>query len=100
MWYAIVADDVDDSLARRRQARPAHVARLRALQEAGRLLAAGPLPAIDAEDPGAAGFTGSIIIAEFDSLAQAEEWAQADPYVGAGVYREVRVRPFRLSFPE
>lgn len=99
MWYAIVALDHPDSLAKRLATRPAHLARLRELQDAGRLLLAGPFPAIDAEDPGAAGFSGSLIIAEFADLTTAQAWADADPYVAAGVYREVSVRPFRKTLP-
>jgi len=99
MWYAITGIDDKDSLARRQTARPAHVDRLRELLSAGRLLLAGPFPAIDAEDPGPAGFTGSLIIAEFDDLAAAKRWADADPYIAAGVYREVRVQPFRKTLP-
>lgn len=99
MWYAIVGSDVPDSLARRLSVRPAHLERLKRLREEGRLLLAGPFPAIDAEDPGPAGFTGSLIIAEFDDLAAAQRWADADPYMSAGVYREVRVQPFRKTLP-
>jgi uncharacterized protein YciI len=99
MWYAIQALDHPDSLERRLAARPAHVARLHALRDAGRLLLAGPFPAIDAEDPGAAGFSGSLIVAEFADLAAARAWADADPYLVAGVYREVSVRPFRKVLP-
>lgn len=99
MWYVIVGQDVPDSLEKRLAARPAHVARLTALQEAGRLLLAGPFPAVDAVDPGAAGFSGSLIVAEFPSLADAETWAQADPYVAAGVYAQVSVKPFRKTLP-
>ncbi len=99
MWYAIIGTDVPDSLERRKAARPAHLARLAALTEAGRLLLAGPFPAIDAEDPGPAGFSGSLIIAEFPDLAAAQAWADADPYVAAGVYREVSVKPFRRVLP-
>lgn len=99
MWYVIEATDRADSLAARLQARPAHLARLRELLDAGRLLLAGPFPAIDSEDPGPAGFTGSLIVAEFADLAAARTWADADPYVAAGVYREVSVRPFRKTLP-
>ena len=99
MWYAITGTDNTDSLARRQSVRPAHLERLKQLQAEGRLLLAGPFPAIDAEDPGAAGFTGSLIIAAFDDLAAAKAWADADPYIGAGVYREVRVPPFRKGLP-
>ncbi|MGO3128372.1 MAG: YciI family protein [Luteimonas sp.] len=99
MWYAIEGHDGEDVLARRVEARPAHLARLLALHDAGRLLLAGPCPAIDAEDPGPAGFSGSIVIAEFDSLADARAWADADPYVEAGVYVRIDVRPFRQVLP-
>jgi uncharacterized protein YciI len=99
MWYAIIGIDETDSLAGRQTARPAHVERLRQLQSEGRLLLAGPFPAIDAEDPGPAGFTGSLIVAEFADLAAARAWADADPYIAAGVYREVSVRPFRKVLP-
>ncbi|MEF3081794.1 YciI family protein [Luteimonas sp. SMYT11W] len=99
MWYAIEGYDGEDVLARRGTARPAHLARLIALRDAGRLLLAGPCPAIDAEDPGPAGFSGSIVIAEFESLADARAWADADPYVEAGVYVRVDVRPFRPVLP-
>ncbi len=99
MWYAIEGHDGDDVLERRKQARGDHLARLQALQQAGRLLLAGPCPAIDAEDPGPAGFTGSIVIAQFDSLVEARLWADADPYVAAGVYARVDVRPFRPVLP-
>jgi uncharacterized protein len=99
MWYAITGVDEADSLARRQAVRPAHLERLRRLVAEGRLLLAGPFPAIDAEDPGPAGFTGSLIIAEFADLAAARRWAEADPYVAAGVYREVRVQPFRKTLP-
>lgn len=99
MWYAIEGYDDADVLGRRLQARPQHLARLHALRDAGRLLLAGPCPAIDAEDPGQAGFSGSIVIAEFASLEEARAWADADPYVEAGVYGRVEVRPFRLVLP-
>lgn len=99
MWYAIVGLDNEHSLASRQSARPAHVARLKQLLEEGRLLLAGPFPAIDAEDPGPAGFEGSLIIAEFQDLEAARAWADADPYLAAGVYREVSVRPFRQTLP-
>ncbi len=99
MWYAIVGTDNADSLERRTSVRPAHLERLHALRDQGRLLLAGPFPAIDAEDPGPAGFSGSLIVAEFDDLAAARAWADADPYVSAGVYREVSVRPFRKVLP-
>ncbi|WP_324780875.1 YciI family protein [Thiobacillus sedimenti] len=99
MFYAIVGQDVPDSLDRRLAARPAHVERLQALQAGGRLLLAGPFPAIDSSDPGPAGFSGSLIVAEFDSLADAQSWAEADPYVAAGVYGSVSVKPFNKTLP-
>lgn len=99
MWYAIVGEDVTDSLERRKQARPAHVQRLEALKQAGRLLLAGPFPAIDSEDPGAAGFSGSLMILEFPTLQDAQAWADADPYVAAGVFARVTVKPFRKTLP-
>jgi hypothetical protein len=99
MWYAIIGNDKKDSLPARLAARPAHLARLEALRDAGRLKLAGPFPAIDAVDPGPAGFSGSLIVAEFGSLAEAREWADADPYVAAGVYSGVDVRPFKLVLP-
>jgi uncharacterized protein YciI len=99
MWYAIVALDHSNSLEKRLAARPAHLARLKVLLDEGRLKLAGPFPAIDAEDPGEAGFDGSMIVAEFSDLAAAKSWADADPYVEAGVYRDVTVRPFRVTLP-
>jgi len=99
MWYAIEGYDGADVVGRRQGARPAHVARLVALRDQGRLLLAGPCPAIDAEDPGPAGFSGSIVIAEFGSLAEARTWAEADPYIEAGVYHRVEVRPFKPVLP-
>jgi uncharacterized protein len=99
MWYAIIGIDHPESLEARKSARPAHLARLQQLQDEGRMLLAGPFPAIDAEDPGPAGFSGSLIVAEFPSLAEAESWAKADPYVAAGVYRETTVKPFRKVLP-
>ncbi len=99
MWYAITGHDKPDSLDRRRAARPAHLARLQTLHDSGRVLVAGPFPAIDAEDPGPAGFSGSLIVAEFADLPAAQEWADADPYVAAGVYQHVDVRPFRKVLP-
>ena len=99
MWYAIVGLDTPDSLDRRMAARPAHLARLQALQDEGRLLLAGPFPAVDAVDPGPAGYTGSLIVAEFSSLQAAQDWADADPYVASGVYAEVSVQPFRKVLP-
>ena len=99
MWYAIIGNDRKDSLKARMEARPAHVARLEALREAGRLRLAGPFPALDSEDPGPAGFSGSLIVAEFESLEAARAWADADPYIAAGVYDRVEVRPFRRVLP-
>ncbi len=98
MLYAIFGQDVPDSLEKRKTARPAHLARLQALQDEGRLLLAGPFPAVDANDPGLAGFSGSLIVAEFASLDAAEVWAAADPYVASGVYAQVAVRPFKKVF--
>ncbi len=100
MLYAILSEDVKNSLKKRTTARPAHLQRLEELQNQGRLIIAGPHPAIDAENPGDAGFTGSLIIAEFDSLQQAQEWANADPYLVAGVYATVTVKPFKQVFPQ
>jgi uncharacterized protein YciI len=99
MWYAIEAYDSENSLPKRQATRPAHLARLDALRDQGRLLVAGACPAIDSEDPGPAGFTGSLIIAEFESLEAAQAWAAADPFVAAGVYARVEVRPFRKALP-
>ena len=99
MWYAIYALDNANSLTGRKAARSAHLARLEALREAGRLLLAGPFPAIDADDPGLAGFSGSLIVAEFPDLVAAQAWADADPYRAAGVYRDVSVRPFHKVLP-
>lgn len=99
MWYVIEGYDGNDVLAQRMQARPEHLARLVALRDQGRLLLAGPCPAIDSEDPGPAGFSGSVVIAEFESLDAARAWASADPYVAAGVYERVEVRPFRKVLP-
>lgn len=99
MWYLLVGEDVENSLERRKRLRPAHLERLRALADADRLLLAGPLPAVDAEDPGAAGFSGSAVVAAFDSLADARAWAEQDPYVAGGVYRHVSVRPFLKVLP-
>lgn len=99
MFYAIVGQDIPDSLNLRLAARPAHLDRLHALQQAGRLLLAGPFPALDSNDPGAAGFTGSLIVAEFDTLDTAQAWADADPYVAAGVYASVSVKPFKKVLP-
>ena len=94
MWYALICKDAPGSLEKRARARDAHLARLRALQESGRLLIAGPFPAVDCPDPGDAGFTGSLIVAEFDSVEDARVWADEDPYRAAGVYSETDVRPF------
>ena len=99
MFYAILGQDVSNSLDLRLAARPAHLERLHALQQAGRLLLAGPFPAIDSNDPGAAGFTGSLIVAEFDTLSAAQTWADADPYVAAGIYAHVDVKPFKKVLP-
>ncbi|BCK87310.1 protein YciI [Sideroxyarcus emersonii] len=99
MLYAIFGNDVPDSLQKRIAARPAHLERLQALQNEGRLLLAGPFPAVDALDPGMAGFTGSLIVAEFPSLEAAQTWAAADPYIAAGVYAQAAVRPFKKVFP-
>jgi uncharacterized protein YciI len=99
MLYAIISQDREDSLEARLGARPAHLARLEALQQAGRLVLAGPHPAIDSEDPGPAGFTGSLVVAEFESLQDARDWADADPYLAAGVYAQVTVKPFRKVLP-
>lgn len=100
MLYAILSVDVEDSLEKRKSARPAHLKRLQELQDLGRLLIAGPHPAIDTDNPGEAGFTGSLVIAEFPSLKQAEEWAEVDPYVDAGVYANVSVKPFKQVYPQ
>jgi uncharacterized protein YciI len=99
MWYAIISEDVSDSIELRKTARPAHLERVNALVDQGRLLVAGPHPAVDSPDPGAAGFTGSLIIAEFESLQDAETWASEDPYVKAGVYARVTVKPFKQVLP-
>ena len=99
MYYAIIAEDVDDSLPLRRKVRPEHLARVQELVDDGRVLVAGPHPAIDSDDPGEAGFTGSLIIAEFDSLEDARRWAEADPYATHGVFRRVDVKPFKLVLP-
>lgn len=99
MFYAIVGQDAPDSLERRLAARPAHLGRLQTLQSAGRLLLAGPFPAIDSNEPGSAGFSGSLIVAEFDTLADAQAWADADPYVAAGVYADVTIKPFKKVLP-
>lgn len=98
MLYAIISKDVENSLQKRQQARPAHLERLRLLREAGRLILAGPHPAIDGEDPGPAGFTGSLVVAEFNSLEDAQAWADADPYLESGAYADVVVKPFKRIF--
>lgn len=100
MLYVIIGEDIPKSLELRMAARPAHLARLEELQAAGRLILAGPNPAIDNSDPGTAGFSGSLIVAEFASLKEAEAWAAADPYVAAGVYARTSVKPFKKVFPQ
>ena len=99
MLYAIIGEDVSGSLEKRLAARPAHLERLKALQDEGRMIVAGPCPAIDSPDPGPAGFSGSLIVAEFPSLEDAQTWADADPYVAAGVYARVIIKPFKKVFP-
>ena len=99
MWYAIIAEDAPGTLDTRLDVRPRHLARLEQLKSEGRLFVAGPHPAIDSENPGPAGFTGSLVIAEFDSLVAAEAWAKADPYLEAGVYARVTVKPFKKALP-
>lgn len=99
MWYAIIADDIPNSLDKRLKARPDHLSRLNVLQDAGRLFVAGPFPAIDSNEPGAAGFSGSLIIAEFKNLDSAKAWANEDPYVTAGVYANVTIKPFKKTIP-
>lgn len=98
MWYVIFSQDVENSLEKRMGVRAAHLERLQALQDEGRLLTAGPMPAIDSENPGEAGFTGSTVIADFNSLEEAKTWAEADPYVAAGVYANVIIKPFKKVF--
>ncbi|WP_446808260.1 YciI family protein [Methylomonas sp. 2BW1-5-20] len=100
MLYAIIAEDVADSLSKRLAARPQHLQRLNILQEQGRLILAGPHPAIDSANPGDAGFSGSLIVAEFATLQDAQDWANADPYISAGVYARVTVKPFKQVFPQ
>lgn len=100
MWYVIIAEDAADTLQKRIDNRPPHAARLAELQEQGRLMVAGPTPAIDSEDPGPAGFTGSVMIVDFASLEEAEAWAKADPYVDAGIYAKVTVKPLKKTFPQ
>lgn len=99
MWYAIIGEDVPNSLSLRAGAREAHLKRLRDLVDQGRLLIAGPNPKIDAEDPGNAGFSGSLVVADFDSLEDARKWADDDPYVAAGAYANVVVKPFKKVLP-
>lgn len=99
MLYAIISQDVENSLEKRLAARPAHLERLQFLQQQGRLILAGPHPAIDSEDPGQAGFSGSLVVAEFDSLEAAKIWADDDPYITAGVYKQVTVKPFKKVLP-
>lgn len=99
MLYVINGEDIPHSLEKRLAVRPEHLKRIQALQEAGRLILAGPYPAIDSQDPGTAGFSGSLIVAEFESLADAQTWAEADPYVSAGVYAKVIVKPFKRVLP-
>lgn len=99
MWYAIISEDVSDSLPLRKKARADHLARLGHLKDEGRLLVAGPHPAVDSEEPGEAGFSGSLVVAEFPSLEDAKAWADNDPYIEAGVYASVTVKPFKLVLP-
>ncbi len=99
MFYAIISEDISDSLEKRKLARPDHLARLQALKDEGRLILAGPHPKIDNDNPGDAGFSGSLVVAEFGSLPEAEAWAAADPYVAAGVYAKVTVKPFKKVLP-
>ncbi|MGZ3814660.1 MAG: YciI family protein [Mucilaginibacter sp.] len=100
MLYAIISEDVADSLEKRLSVRPAHLKRLQELQDAGRLILAGPHPSIDSDNPGSAGFTGSLVVAEFDSLDDAQQWANVDPYIDAGIYAKVTVKPFIKVFPQ
>lgn len=99
MFYAIISEDVENSLPLRKENRPAHLARLETLKQQGRLLIAGPHPAIDNEDPGEAGFTGSLVVAEFNSLDEAQAWANEDPFLVSGVYEKVTVKPFKKVLP-
>ncbi|WP_299871279.1 YciI family protein [uncultured Cocleimonas sp.] len=99
MLYAVISEDVENSLEKRLSVRAEHIARLNALKDEGKLVLAGPHPAIDSDDPGTNGFTGSLIVAEFDSLELAQAWADADPYIGAGVYQKVTVKPFKKVLP-
>ena len=98
MWYVIFSQDVENSLEKRLSVRPQHLERLQTLHDEGRLLTAGPMPAIDSDNPGEAGFTGSTVIAEFNSLEHAQAWADSDPYITAGVYQNVIVKPFKKVF--
>lgn len=100
MLYAIIATDVENSLEKRKSVRPAHLERLQILQNEGRLVLAGPHPAVDSDDPGNAGFTGSLVVAEFANLDEAKKWADADPYFAAGAYESVVVKPFKQVFPK
>ena len=99
MLYAIISEDIPDSLSKRQTARSAHIQRLQDLKDEGRLVMAGPHPAIDSETPGEAGFSGSLVVAEFASLAEAQRWADVDPYIDAGVYQRVTVKPFKMVLP-
>jgi uncharacterized protein YciI len=99
MWYVIYSEDVENSLALRKQTRAAHLERIQLLVDQGRILVAGPCPAIDSEDPGEAGFTGSLVIAEFNNVEEAQQWADTDPYVIAGVYQKVVVKPYKKVLP-
>ncbi len=99
MLYAVISQDVKNSLEKRLSVRTAHIERLNKLKDEGRLILAGPHPAIDSEDPGTNGFTGSLIVAEFDTLESAQEWADTDPYIEAGVYEKVTVKPFKKVLP-
>lgn len=99
MLYAIIGEDVENSLEQRLGARPAHLQRLQALKDEGRLVLAGPHPAIDSNDPGPAGFSGTLVVAEFPSLEAAQQWADTDPYIAAGVFAQVKVKPFRKVLP-
>jgi len=99
MLYAIISEDIENSLEKRKSARPDHIARINTLRDEGRLILAGPHPAIDTNEPGDAGFSGSLVVAEFESLQAAKDWADADPYVAAGVYQNVTVKPFKKVLP-
>ena len=100
MLYAILSEDIQNSLEKRQAARPAHIKRLQDLQEQGRLVLAGPHPAIDTNTPGEAGFTGSLVVAEFATLEEAQKWANKDPYLESGAYARVTVKPFKQVFPQ